>query len=186
MIRGCKYLALLRGVNVGGKSKIKMADLQTTLTQAGFDNVVTYIQSGNIIFSSQVADRAEISKRIRSTILEGFNLDVDVVVLSHAQWSEIITNAPKWWGVDGDWKHNLLVLIPPYDMAQTMAAIGVLKPDIESAVAGDGVIYQSMSIKLFGRTTTGKLSSSPIYKKMTVRNYNTATKLLRLLESDNG
>lgn len=67
-------------------------------------------------------------------------------------------------------------------MDETIRAIGELKPDIEAAEPGNCVIYQSMSFKFFGRTTTGKLSSSSIYKKMTVRNYNTATKLLTLLD----
>lgn len=59
--------------------------------------------------------------------------------------------------------------------------VGELKPDIETIEPGNGVLYQSMSLKMFGRTTTGKLVSNPIYKKITVRNYNTVTKLFSLL-----
>jgi uncharacterized protein (DUF1697 family) len=108
---------------------------------------------------------------------------VEVVVFSQSEWRQIIAAAPSSWGADKTWKHNLLVLLPPYNMAEAVTAVGALKPDIEAMRAGDGVLYQSMSQALFGRTTTGKLASNPLYKRLTIRNYNTATKLLALLDS---
>ncbi len=72
-------------------------------------------------------------------------------------------------------------MIKPFNMDEVIAAIGQLKPGIEMIEPGDGVLYQSMSRALFGRTTTGKLASNPIYKRMTVRNYNTSMKLLGLM-----
>ena len=72
-------------------------------------------------------------------------------------------------------------MLKPYDMDEAAAAIGELKPDIETIEPGNGVLYQSMSLKIFGRTTTGKLASNPIYKRITVRNNNTVIKLLSLL-----
>ncbi|MDO8736242.1 MAG: hypothetical protein Q7K29_04070 [Thermoleophilia bacterium] len=80
------------------------------------------------------------------------------------EWKKIIKSAPDWWGVDPEWKHNLLIMIKPCDMKEVISAIGELKPDIEAIQAGDGVVYQSMSKKLFGRTTTGKITSNPVYK----------------------
>lgn len=177
-----QYLALLRGINVGGNSLIKMADLKQALEADGFDQVSTYIQSGNVFFESSSTDTSKLARLVSQSIERHFKLDVSVAVFSKAQWTTITNNAPKWWGQDKDWKHNLLVLLGKYDMDQVVDAIGVLKPDIEAMEAGDGVLYQSMSLKLFGRTTTGKLASSPVYKQMTVRNYNTATKLLSLFK----
>jgi len=104
-----------------------------------------------------------------------------VAVFSRAEWQQVIDSAPKAWGKDPDWKHNLLIMIKPYDMTEVVAGIVQLKPDIESLDAGTGVLYQSMSRELFGRTTAGKPASSPVYKRMTIRNYNTATKLLNLM-----
>ena len=167
---------------MGGKAKIPMAELRTHLFKAGIKDVTTYIQSGNIVFSSEIKDTVELSDLIHNLISEEFGLDIEVVVFSGVKWSEIVRKAPKWWGFDESRKHNLLILIPPYDMDEVMRAISELKPGIESAQAGNGVVYQSMSIKLFGRTTTGKLASSSIYKRMTVRNYNTVLKLLKLLD----
>jgi uncharacterized protein (DUF1697 family) len=175
------YLALLRGINVGGKAMIKMAELKTCLSDSGLTDVRTYIQSGNVLFMSESADDIELANVIHEAIAKSFQLQVNVVVYSKADWQLVITAAPSWWGQDQEWKHNLLVLLKPFNMPLAVAAIGALKPEIEAMQPGDGVLYQSMSKALFGRTTTGKLASSPIYMQMTIRNYNTATRLLTLL-----
>lgn len=161
---------------------IKMADLRDVLSRSGLEDVATYIQSGNVIFSSMISDVDELANNIHQAIKQDMKLQVDVIVLSRSEWARIVRNAPDWWGHNPEWKHNLLVLLRPYDVEKTMLAIGDLKPDIEKVQRGDGVVYQSMSIKLFGRTTTGKLSASPIYTRMTIRNYNTTTKLLTMLD----
>jgi uncharacterized protein (DUF1697 family) len=176
------YLALLRGVNVGGNGIISMPALREALTKAGFENVRTYIQSGNILFTSASTDREQLTRAIHKCIKSTFGLDVAVVLFTKEEWRRIIRNAPDWWGADIEWKHNLLILLPPTSAAETIDAIGRLKPDIEAVLPGEGVVYQSMSFKLFGRTTTGKLASNHIYKMLTIRNYNTATKLLALFD----
>ena len=103
--------------------------------------------------------------------------------MSQSQWRQIITDAPAWWGNEPTRKHNLIILIEPYDMKDIIAAIGTLKPDIEAIAPGDGVIYQSLSLTSFGRTTSGKLASNPIYKKMTIRGRNTLLKIGILLDA---
>lgn len=176
------YLALLRGINVGGNNMIKMAELKTCLEDAGFQNVRTYIQSGNVLFNAQDGDTAKLEKRMEEVIQERFGLQIRVAVFSKEEWGAILDNAPQNWGKEPSWKHNILVLLRPYNMDNAVAAIGELKPEIETMIAGKGVLYQSASIKMVGRTTTGKLASNPMYKQMTIRNYNTATKLLALLQ----
>ena len=175
------YIALLRGINVGGKAKIAMSDLRQCLTEAGLKDVRTYIQSGNVVFNASLTS-TELVNIIERAIMEQFGFEVPTAVFAERQWHKIIQAAPPDWGKDPNWKHNLLILLTPYNMDDVMATVGELKPDIESMVPGEGVIYQSMSRKLFGRTTTGKLASNPIYKRMTIRNYNTSVKLLSLLE----
>lgn len=177
------YLALLRGINVGGNNLVKMSDLKEALGSAGFDDVRTYIQSGNVFFSSSETDTDVLSTRVRACIKQQFKIDVGVGVFSKAEWQVIISNAPRDWGKDSDWKHNLLVMLKPYDMKQVMSDFGVPKPGMEDIVAGKGVIYQSVSWKMFGRSTSGKLAANPLYKQMTIRNYNTATKLLPLFDN---
>ena len=174
-----RYLILLRGVNVGGNGILPMASLRTELTNSGFLNVSTYIQSGNIFLDSE-KDAATITAEITDLLKEKFNLPVPMVLFTQSEWKKIISDAPDWWGKDEAWKHNLLLLLKPFDMANAVISIGELKPEIERIAPGEGVLYQSMSRDLFGVTTTGKLASQPIYKQMTIRNFNTATKLLEL------
>lgn len=175
-----RSLALIRGINVGGNSLVKMAELKAVLEQAGFGNVITYIQSGNVFFDSNNPDQLAVASQISAHIKARFDVGAAVVVFTRKEWQAVIDHAPSWWGKDNSRKHNLLILLPPYDMGDTLKAVGELKPEIETMEPGEGVLYQSMSLKLFGRTTTGKLASSPTYKRLTVRNYNTVTKLLNL------
>ncbi len=176
-----RFVALLRGVNVGGKSKLPMAALRQSLESADYNQVKTYIQSGNIIFESDNNDELAHTTHIEQTIKKDFDLSVPVVVINQARFEHIAANTPAGWGKDADRKYNYIFLRPPYDIDEVMAGIGQLNPDLESITNGDGVLYQSMSVSLLGRTTTGKLTSKPVYQRMTVRNHNTVQKLVALL-----
>lgn len=175
-----KYLALIRGINVGGSSVIKMAALQEALAGAGFSAVRTYIQSGNVMFESSDADTAAFAKRIAHVIQKNFQIEAEVVVLSQPEWQHIIAHAPAWWGKDKNRKHNLFIVMQPNHMDEIVAAIGTLDPAVEVIAPGRGVLYQSMSAALTGRVTTSKLANSPLSKRLTVRNYKTANALLEL------
>lgn len=177
-----RYLALLRGVNVGGKGKVKMAELRDALSAAGLSDVRTYIQSGNIIFTSGITDSGKLAAMIRQMVQKEFEVETGVALFTRGEWSRIIAAAPDWWGVEKAWRHNLLIMIKPYRMSDVLAALGNLKPDIESVQPGKGVFYQSLSLEKFGRTSSSRLVSSPVYKRMTIRNYNTVMRLGSLLE----
>jgi uncharacterized protein (DUF1697 family) len=179
------YIALLRGINVGGNNKIKMSELRESLERDGFQTVRSYIQSGNLLFDTAESSTQTFARAIEALIKKHFGMNIRTVVVSADSWQEIIRNAPKQWGVDPARKHNLLVLIEPFIMQEIVSAVGTLKPDIEMMVAGEGVLYQSMSKELYGKTTTGKLASSPVYKNMTVRNHNTCIKLADLSAETN-
>jgi uncharacterized protein (DUF1697 family) len=179
-----KYAALLRGVNVGGKGTLAMADLRACLEAMGLSNVRTYINSGNVVFESAERDTSKLQDDIERAITKQFGFRVPVVVLSQPQLQAVIDSVPKNWEVKADWKYNLIFLMPPYDMAEVLAGVGELKPDIEEIVPGKDVLYQSMSRQLFGRTTTGKLASRPVYQQMTVRTTGTVRKLLAMMQQE--
>jgi len=178
-----RYIAFLRGVNVGGNGLIKMTELKECLGADGLHEVQTYIQSGNIIFSSTSSNKKELSEQITQAIKRTFHLDVAVAVFTAAEWHAVIAKAPKWWGKNSEWKHNILILTETVAPAKVVEAIGILKPAIEAIEPGKGVVYQSVSFTDFGKATSGKLASNPIYKKMTVRNFNTANKLVGLVSA---
>ena len=163
---------------------IKMSELKECLEKSGLHDVKTYIQSGNIIFKSEIRNIQKLAKRIEETIEATFGLTILTVVLSHKQLKAVVDGIPKGWLENPEWKYNYLFLKSPFNIEQVIDDIGELKPDIEAMTAGKDVLYQSMSIKMFGRTTAGKLVSKPSYKIITIRNHNTVTKLLALLESE--
>lgn len=177
-----KYLALLRGINVGGKNMIKMSELRDCLSVAGFENVQSYIQSGNIIFETNESNKTSVTTTVEQAIEKDFGLKIPVVLLSKKELETVVHELPKNWNSRPDWKYNYLFLKEPYIIKDVVAAVGQLKPDIEEMVAGKGVLYQSMLLKRFGSTTGGKLAGNPIYKIITIRNHNTVTKLLNMMK----
>lgn len=179
-----RYLALLRGINVGGHTLIRMPALKECFESLGFSGVHTYIQSGNVIFSSDEPDKLKLAETLEAAITKTFSHVVRVVIFSHGEWKLIVKNAPRQWGIDELYSHNLIVLLPPVTAAEALEASGDIKPAIEFAVAGAGVIYQGMSIQDRGKTNYARIVGKPIYKQMTIRNYNTATKLLKLMDEE--
>ncbi|WP_226654542.1 DUF1697 domain-containing protein [Pseudalkalibacillus hwajinpoensis] len=87
------YIALLRGINVGGKNKIKMAELRDALSSDGFQNVKTYIQSGNVLFESEEAENL-LRKKMEEIIAKQFGLKVPIVLRTAIEWKNIIENSP--------------------------------------------------------------------------------------------
>ena len=177
-----RYLALLRGINVGGNNLIKMSELVAAMADDGFANVKSYINSGNILFDAE-SDKG-LADKVKQSIKHHSGLDIDVVVIAADRWVKIVNDAPKAWGQRDGWKHNIIVLIPPCQPQEILDAVGELRPEYEALEVGDGVLYQSISLKYFGRARSGAFAGKPIYKKMTVRNYNTAIKLQTLLTTD--
>ena len=179
-----KYIALLRGINVGGRNNVPMADLRACLENLGLRHVHTYIQSGNVLFQSDEPDELKLTRDIEQTIEKTFGFPVVVALFSQPEFEHIAAHTPPDWLQNPERKYNYLLLKKPWNEAEVVRAIGPLKPGLESVNPGKGVIYQSMSIKFFGRTTTGKLASNPIYQVMTIRSHNTITKLLELLRAE--
>lgn len=87
------YIALLRGINVGGKNKIKMADLRELLERIGLEKVQTYIQSGNILFESDEAEAA-LRERIEQEIETRFGLSITVILRTSDELKQIVESCP--------------------------------------------------------------------------------------------
>ena len=177
-----KYIALLRGINVGGNAKVPMAELRVCFESLGFLNVKTYINSGNVIFETDQTNIKSLRTKIEKCLKKQFGFDLHIVLIESNRYKKIIKSAPTWWGKDPLWKHNVIFLIEPVMAEEAVAAIGALKPDIELVKVCGNVLFQSLEFSKFGQTTTGKLASNAMYKKMTIRNYNTAQKLLKLIQ----
>jgi len=177
------YVALLRGINVGGKNLIKMIDLKLCLEDAGFKDVHTYIQSGNVLFSAAGSDQVKLTKEIEDALSKTFNYESRVVVRSREQMKDIVTHAPKGFGSDpATYRYDVIFLKEPLSAAKAMKSVAT-KEGVDQAFAGKGVLYFS---RLSSRATQSKLAriiTLPMYQSMTIRNWNTTTKLLTMLEA---
>ena len=175
-----KYIALLRGINVGGNNIIKMADLKIAFEQRGFQNVITYINSGNIIFNSDLGEDT-VKDICEKLIAEDFGLDIPVCVISAFNLIDAMAHAPDWWGSDPESKHNALFVISPMTTKEVLTQIGAIKPEYERIDYYGKVIFWSAPIATFSRTRLTKIvQSKAAYNAITIRNANTARKLAKL------
>lgn len=176
-----KYIALLRGVNVGGKNKVPMADLRKTFEANGFTDVSTYINSGNIFFTSDEDDSLTLKTICQNLIQEAFNLEIPVYVQSTENLITTLTHAPEWWNQDKESiVHNVIFVIPPITVSDVIAEIGEVTLAYDQYFVHTDVIYWSAPLKNYSRSKLSKINSLPIGKHVTIRNANTMNKLVAL------
>ena len=180
-----RYIALLRGVNVCGNNKIPMNGLKTCFEKAGFLNVVTYINSGNVIFDSEEESIIKLVRKCEEIIEKDFELSIRVALIDATTLKEVLANAPKWWGEDPDAKHNAIFIIPPTTAKEVIEDVGDIKPEYEQLYAYKEVIFWSASIKTFSRTRWSKVVGTRSYQNVTIRNANTTKKLLERVSPEN-
>lgn len=176
-----KYIALLRGINVGGNNRVPMAELKACFEIASFENVVTYINSGNVIFESDESSPTKLVEICEAAIEKQFGFRVVCSVISAKDLHEAVRNAPEWWNV-GDAKHNAIFVIAPRTAQEIMQEVGEAKPEYEKVAAYGQIIFWSAPLKTFGRTRYSKIVGSKAYKSVTIRNANTTLKLAQLCE----
>lgn len=175
-----KYIILLRGINVGGKNKVSMKELKELLEKSGFQDVITYINSGNIIFSSHNSDIGFLKRSCEALILEKFNLDISVMIIPTEELMEALRNAPKWWDTDTESRHNAIFIIPPTTVDEVFKKVGEIKPEYEKVSSYGRVIFWSAPSKTFSRTRWSKVTGKSVYNSVTIRNSNTVKKLMEL------
>ncbi len=176
------YVILLRGINVGGKNKLPMADLKNCLEELGFSQVVTYIASGNVILKSDKSPD-EIKTDIEEALPRRFKLDnelIKVLVLTRNQFQAIIDQKPEGFGEQPEKYHSDAIFLMGIDSAQT---ISIFEPreGVDQVWPGFGVIYSQRLSAQRTKSRLNKIMASPAYKAMTIRNWNTTTKLLEIL-----
>lgn len=175
------YLALLRGINVGGKNVIKMSSLRACFENMGFSDVRTYIQSGNVIFHSSISDPRALERTIEQALSKQFKYASRVVVLSRNDLAGIIKQAPKDFGtLPEKFRYDVIFLKKPLTPVKTAKAVET-KDGVDALHVGKHALYTSRLIARATQSRLSKLSQTPEYQHMTIRNWNTATKLLALM-----
>lgn len=179
-----QYLALLRGINVGGKNIIKMSDLKNCFESIGFIDVLTYIQSGNVIFKSMETNITHLTNQIEKALTIQFNYSSKIVLLSHIQVETVIKNAPAGFGTFPDkFKYDVIFLRDGFTPNEIITRIKT-KEGVDSAFAGSLTLY---FLRLTSRLTQSRLKNVmtlPEYQNMTIRNWNTTKKILNLMNTN--
>ncbi|MFD1779127.1 DUF1697 domain-containing protein [Fredinandcohnia salidurans] len=178
------YIALLRGINVGGNNKIDMKVLKQTFERVGMKDVVTYINTGNIIFSSNDQSKTELSRILEEAIHDDFGLRIKVVVRSIDDVRGIIHAIPVTWKNDKDMKSDVMFLWDEIDDKTVLENL-VIKPTIDTVKYVPGAILWSIEKKNANKSGMSKIIGTKIYKQVTVRNVNTVRKIYELMEAQN-
>jgi uncharacterized protein (DUF1697 family) len=178
-----RYVALLRGINVGGKNLIPMAGLKVCFEDQGFEDVRTYIQSGNVVFTSPTSTQAELTRRVERMLASAFDYEASVVLRSRTQMRSIVDRAPDGFGTEpSKYRYDVLFLKPPLT-ARTVVGSVPTREGVDRIWAGAGVVYISRLTSRAVQSRLTRVASMPIYKSMTIRNWNTTTKLRELVDA---
>jgi uncharacterized protein (DUF1697 family) len=175
------YLALLRGINVGGKNIIRMTDLKDCFEDMGFEDVLTYIQSGNVVFGSGQESPALLERMVEAGLSRRFGYDAMTIVLSQPQMKRIVEEAPAGFGMEKEeYRYDVMFV---KDHITPAGVIGQIKlnSEVDRVWAGMSVIYASRLIRLASGSRLTKIMSLPVYHRITIRNWNTTVKLLELM-----
>jgi uncharacterized protein (DUF1697 family) len=176
------YVALLRGINVGGKNKVEMKPLKATFEDAGMSSVRTYINSGNVIFSSSIRGKGRLVPLLEKAIAKRFGFPIDVIVRDVRAMRAVVGALPSHWVNDSSMKCDVMFLFDEVARPSVMKQLQV-KPEMEDVRYAAGALIWRVDRKYVTRSGMMKLVGAPLYKQMTIRNCNTARKLLELMES---
>lgn len=174
------YIALLRGINVGGNNIIDMKLLKETFMQVGMTSVRTYINSGNVIFEDIKYNKDELVEILEKAILEDFKLDIKVLIRDFYDIEDVIKAMPNTWKNDATMKCDVLFLWEEMDTEKCLNEIEI-KPGIDTIITvACAILWKVDKINIM-KSGLMKLAGKSIYKKMTVRNVNTTRKIYEIM-----
>jgi uncharacterized protein (DUF1697 family) len=176
------YVALLRGINVGGNNLIKMPALKACFEGQGLREVSTYIQSGNVLFTAGRSNPLVLTSQIEKVLSKTFDYESRIVLRSFEEMERIVSRAPKGFGTRPiEYRYDVIFLKHPLEAEEALKSMSE-KPGVDRIFAGDGVVYSSRLIAKAAQSHLSRIVGKPVYRHMTIRNWNTTGKLLQLME----
>ena len=176
-----RYVALLRGINVGGRNRVAMADLRQAFEAEGYAAVRTYIQSGNVLFESDTP-RDRLERDLEAMLARRLGIPLVVVLRSHVQLQNVIDSAPDSFGGKPDSYHSDVVFLKgPLSSRQALRVIE-LREGVDQVWPGSGVLYFARVSERRAQSRMSSIVGTPEYQRMTIRSWSTTTRLLGLLE----
>lgn len=179
-----RYLALLRGINVGGGNIIKMADLKVCFEKCDFQNVATYIQSGNVLFETDETSPVKLVGKLEGALSKTFApYKARIVLCSYTKLQKIVREAPEDFGSrPEEYRYDVIYVKEPLTASVAMKSV-TAKPGVDAAFIGPGVLYFSRLIAKASQSHLTRIIGLPVYQNLTIRNWNTTSKLLTLMKA---
>ncbi|CAM4169233.1 DUF1697 domain-containing protein [Lacicoccus alkaliphilus] len=178
-----KHVALLRGINIGGRNKIDMKTLKKTFENAGMEDVATYINSGNIIFTDEGTPKVHLPGVLEQAIREDFGLDIRVLIRSKDEIEAINDALPDSWKNDKGMKSDVLFLWEDIDDPALLEDLKI-HPEFDTVIYKPGAVLWSVMKVNAGKSGITKMVGTEIYRHMTVRNVNTFRKIHNLMKDE--
>lgn len=179
-----RYVVLLRGINVGGRNKVPMAGLRACLAPH-FAGVRTYIQSGNVVLDSE-RPAPEVAATVEGLLPTAFALDVDLVrvlALDADAYREVVDAAPPGFGDDpATYRYDVGFYVGT--TADEVARHLPVHPEVDVLHCGERAFYHRRVVALASRSRLSRVVGTPVYPRLTIRNWATTTALARMLEED--
>ena len=175
------YCVFLRGINISGKNKIAMSDLKAQFESLGYQDVRTYLNSGNIVFSSDIQNLFEVRCSIEEMIRNSFGYDIPAYIISEKELQQILRHAPKWWGTEDKEKYDNLIFILSDESPQEISnMIGPVSEGLEQIEIYQNIIFWTFDRKSYQKCNWWKkTASSSIAEKLTIRTAGTIKKVCK-------
>ena len=177
------YVALLRGINVGGSNVIKMDALRRTFESLGLAAVRTLIASGNVVFRTDGTDSRKLEGTLERALVRAHGYDGKVVVRSLAEYEKMIRGMPPRWGEEKERRYYVLFLRHEVDRPSLLRELDVNEA-VEDVDYVPGALLWSARLDGLTRSRMARMNTRPIYGELTVRNLNTTRRILELLKAD--
>jgi uncharacterized protein (DUF1697 family) len=176
------YVALLRGINVGGKNKVDMGKLKGTFEESGMSDVATYINSGNVVFRDNRRKSPKIMSVLEESIAADTGLQIKVLVRDLPAMRKVIKALPATWTNDATMRCDIMFLWEGFDRKDILTELKI-KPEIEDVVYTPGAVIWRIDRSNVTKSRLFKVIGTDLYKGMTIRNSNTVRKLAEMMES---
>ena len=176
------YVAFLRGINVGGNSIVSMAAIKEVLVDIGLSDVRTYINSGNVIFSTRASGTQKLAARIDKALDESTGMPIKTLVLDHQHLKKIVTAIPANWVDDKTMRTYVLLLWKELDKGNILERLP-LRPEVDNVRYTPGAVIWQVDRKDVSKSGMSKMVGTPDYKQITIRSANTMRKLDELTGS---
>jgi uncharacterized protein (DUF1697 family) len=174
-------VALLRGINVGGRHAVAMPDLAACLADAGLGAARTVQQSGNVLLAADPASGPDLEGTIEAALADRFGFGVPTLVRSRDELAATVAAAPPDHGSDA-LRSEVFFLKAPLTAREVLDAMPELRDGVDVVAPGPGAVYFSRVAAQARRTRIQRLMGMPVFRQMTVRSWRTTTRLLALLD----